>query len=164
MRSGQVDRRLALPLSMTALLMARLRSRLTARMHASTKKIVKAASRIAKGELKQLRLGNIDIQRDWGWAPEYVEAMFLMLQQEKPADYVIATGEKRPLRDFVAAAFQEVGLDWREHTVIDPSLFRPTDLTVGHGNPTKAALQLGWKAKYHMTDVARMMVEAEEPC
>ena len=91
-------------------------------------------------------LGNIEIKRDWGWAPEYVEAMFLMLQQEKPADYVIATGETRPLRDFVAVAFEQVGLDWREHTVIDQSLFRPTDLTVGQGNPNKAALQLGWKA------------------
>jgi GDPmannose 4,6-dehydratase len=127
-----------------------------------TKKIVAAARRIAKGKLKQLRLGNIEVQRDWGWAPEYVEAMFLMLQQEKPADYVIATGETRPLRDFVAVAFEHAGLDWREHTVIDQSLLRPTDLTVGQGNPTKAALQLGWKAKYHMSDVARMMVEAEE--
>jgi GDPmannose 4,6-dehydratase len=129
-----------------------------------TKKIASAARQIAKGELKQLRLGNIDIQRDWGWAPEYVEAMFLMLQQEKPADYVIATGETRPLRDFVAVAFEQVGLDWREHTVIDQSLFRPTELTIGRGNPTKAALQLGWKAKYHMSDVARMLVEAEESC
>jgi GDPmannose 4,6-dehydratase len=127
-----------------------------------TKKIVAAARRIAKGKLKQLRLGNIEVQRDWGWAPEYVEAMFLMLQQEKPTDYVIATGETRPLRDFVAVAFEHAGLDWREHTVIDQSLLRPTDLTVGQGNPNKAALQLGWKAKYHMSDVARMMVEAEE--
>jgi GDPmannose 4,6-dehydratase len=127
-----------------------------------TKKIVAAARRIAKGDLTPLKLGNIEVQRDWGWAPEYVEAMFLMLQQEKPTDYVIATGETRPLRDFVAAAFQHVGLDWREHTVIDQSLFRPTDLTVGQGNPAKAALELGWKAKSHMGDVARMMVEAEE--
>jgi GDPmannose 4,6-dehydratase len=86
-----------------------------------------------------------------------------MLQQEAPADFVIATRETRPLRDFVAVAFEHLGLDWREHTAIDESLFRPTDLTVGRGDATKAALQLGWKAKYHMTDVARMLVESEEP-
>ncbi|MBV8482240.1 MAG: GDP-mannose 4,6-dehydratase [Verrucomicrobia bacterium] len=128
-----------------------------------TKKIVTAAHRIAKGELRELRLGNIDVQRDWGWAPEYVEAMYRMLQQEKPDDYVIATGETRPLRDFVAVAFEAVGLDWREHVVIDQSLLRPTDLTVGRGNATKAATKLGWKAQHHMNDVARMMVTAEEP-
>jgi GDPmannose 4,6-dehydratase len=127
-----------------------------------TKKIVTAARRIARGELRELRLGNIEVQRDWGWAPEYVEAMYQMLQQEKPDDYVIATGETRPLRDFVAVAFQEVGLDWREHVVIDQSLLRPTDLTVGRGNATKAATKLGWKAQHHMNDVARMMVTAEE--
>jgi GDPmannose 4,6-dehydratase len=127
-----------------------------------TKKIVTAARRIARGELRELRLGNIEVQRDWGWAPEYVEAMYRMLQQEKPDDYVIATGETRPLRDFVAVAFQEVGLDWREHVVIDQSLLRPTDLTVGRGNATKAATKLGWKAQHHMNDVARMMVTAEE--
>jgi GDPmannose 4,6-dehydratase len=127
-----------------------------------TKKIVTAARRIARGELRELRLGNIEVQRDWGWAPEYVEAMYRMLQQEKPDDYVIATGETRPLRDFVAVAFQEVGLDWREHVVIDQSFFRPTDLTVGRGNASKAATKLGWKAMYHMNDVARMMVTAEE--
>lgn len=128
-----------------------------------TKKIVTAARRIARGELRELRLGNIDVQRDWGWAPEYVEAMYRMLQQEKADDYVIATGETRPLRDFVAVVFQEVGLDWREHVVIDQSFFRPTDLTVGRGNASKAATKLGWKAMYHMNDVARMMVTAEEP-
>ena len=129
-----------------------------------TKKIVTAARRIAKGELRELRLGNIEIQRDWGWAPEYVEAMYLMLQQEKPDDYVIATGETRPLRDFVELAFKEVGLDWREHTVIDQSLFRPSELLVGRANPAKAAAKLGWSARFHMDDVARMMVQAAEIC
>jgi GDPmannose 4,6-dehydratase len=127
-----------------------------------TKKIVTAARRIAKGELSELRLGNIEIQRDWGWAPEYVQAMHLMLQQDKPDDYVIATGETRPLRDFVELAFKQVGLDWHEHTVIDSSLFRPTELLVGRANPAKAAAQLGWSAQFHMHDVARMMVQAEE--
>lgn len=127
-----------------------------------TKKIVTAARRIAKGELRELRLGNIEIQRDWGWAPEYVEAMYLMLQQKKADDYVIATGETRPLRDFVELAFKHVGLDWREHTVIDQSFFRPTELLVGRANPAKAAAELGWSARFHMDDVARLMVQAGE--
>ena len=126
-----------------------------------TKKIASAAMRIARGELRELRLGNIDVQRDWGWAPEYVEAMYLMLQQEEPDDYVIATGSTRPLRDFVEVAFKQVGLDWREHTVVDKSLFRPTELSIGRANPSKAASRLGWKAQIHMDDVARMMVQAE---
>jgi GDPmannose 4,6-dehydratase len=127
-----------------------------------TKKIVRAARRIAKGELRELRLGNIEIQRDWGWAPEYVEAMYLMLQRDKPDDYVIATGETRPLRDFVELAFKHVGLDWREYTVIDQSLFRPTELLIGRANPAKAAAQLGWSARFHMADVARLMVQSED--
>jgi GDPmannose 4,6-dehydratase len=126
-----------------------------------TKKIVSAARRIGRGEQRELRLGNIDVYRDWGWAPEYVHAMYLMLQQEKPDDYVIATGNSRPLRDFVEAAFRHVGLDWEKYTVIDKSLFRPTDLHMGRANPSKAASQLGWQATCQMEDVARMMVEAE---
>jgi GDPmannose 4,6-dehydratase len=126
-----------------------------------TKKIVSAARRIGRGEQRELRLGNIDVYRDWGWAPEYVHAMHLMLQQEKPDDYVIATGNSRPLRDFVDAAFRHVGLDWEKYTVIDQSLFRPTDLHMGRANASKAASQLGWQATYQMEDVARMMVEAE---
>lgn len=126
-----------------------------------TKKITSAARRIARGELRELRLGNIEVQRDWGWAPEYVQAMYLMLQQNKPDDFVIATGNTKPLRDFVEVAFNQVGLDWRDHTVIDPSLFRPTDLSVGKANPAKAASQLGWKASFHMEDVARMMMQEE---
>ena len=126
-----------------------------------TKKIVSAARRIARGEQRELRLGNIDVYRDWGWAPEYVQAMYLMLQQEQPDDYVIATGSSRPLRDFVEAAFRHVGLDWEKYTVIDKSLFRPTDLNIGRANASKASEQLGWQASYQMEDVARMMVEAE---
>ncbi|MEH2374728.1 GDP-mannose 4,6-dehydratase [Nostoc sp.] len=125
-----------------------------------TQKIVAAACRIAQGSNEKLYLGNIQIQRDWGWAPEYVEAMYLMLQQEQPDDYVIATGESSSLEEFVAAAFASVDLDWREHVVIDNSLLRPTDLAVGRGNPAKANNKLGWQAKYKMKDVVRMMVEA----
>lgn len=125
-----------------------------------TQKIVAAACRIAQGSKEQLYLGNMQIQRDWGWAPEYVEAMYLMLQQEQPDDYVIATGESSLLEDFVSAAFASVNLDWREHVVIDNSLLRPTDLAVGRGNPAKAENQLGWQAKYKVKDVVQMMVEA----
>ena len=102
----------------------------------------------------------MEIQRDWGWAPEYVEAMFLMLQQPAPEDYVIATGQTRKLQDFIDAAFRAVGLDWRQHTTTDKTLYRPTELMIGRGDAGKAAAKLGWKPKYKMDDVARMMVEA----
>lgn len=125
-----------------------------------TQKIVAAACRIAQGSKEQLYLGNMQIQRDWGWAPEYVEAMHLMLQQQQPDDYVIATGESTSLEDFVSAAFASVNLDWHEHLVIDNSLLRPTDLEVGRGNPAKAKNQLRWQAKYKMKDVVQMMVKA----
>jgi GDPmannose 4,6-dehydratase len=122
-----------------------------------TQKIVAAAKRIAEHGSGTLCLGNLAIRRDWGWAPEYVEAMYLMLQQEQPEDYVIATGESYTLEAFVEAAFAAVGLDWRSHVIIDKSLFRPTDLAVGLGNPAKAYVQMGWKAKYRMPDVVKMM-------
>ena len=102
----------------------------------------------------------MSIQRDWGWAQEYVEAMYLMLQQAQSDDYVIATGESTSLEDFVAAAFTSVNLDWHDHVVVDSSLFRPTDLSMGRGNPTKAKQQLGWEARYKMQDVVKMMVDA----
>lgn len=126
-----------------------------------TQKIVAAACRIAQGSTEHLYLGNMQIQRDWGWAPEYVEAMYLMLQQQQPDDYVIATGKSSSLEEFVAAAFASVNLDWRNHVVIDNSLLRPTDLAVGRGNPVKAKDKLGWQAKYKMKDVVQMMVEAK---
>jgi len=125
-----------------------------------TQKIVAGACRIAQGSNEKLYLGNIQIQRDWGWAPEYVEAMYLMLQQEQPDDYVIATGESSLLEDFVSAAFASVDLDWPDHVVIDNSLLRPTDLAVGRGNPAKAKDKLGWQAKFKMQDVVQMMVKA----
>lgn len=124
-----------------------------------TQKIVTGARRIAAGESPgKLRLGNLDIERDWGWAPEFVEAMALMLRQPEPDDYVIATGETRPLKDFVAQAFQAVGLDWREHVESDPALFRPTDLRHGAANPAKAAANLGWHAKWKMNEVVHAMM------
>jgi GDPmannose 4,6-dehydratase len=123
-----------------------------------TQKIVAAARRIAKGDRTPLYLGNLAVRRDWGWAPEYVEAMYLMLQQEQPDDYVIATGESYTLEDFVSETFAAVGLDWHNHVSIEKSLFRPTDLAVGLGNPLKAKLKLGWEAKYQMPDVVKMMM------
>jgi GDPmannose 4,6-dehydratase len=127
-----------------------------------TKKIVSAACRIAAGSKEKLSLGNISICRDWGWAPEYVEAMWLMMQQKSPDDYVIATGESHSLQEFVAAAFDAVGLDWRKHVVSDPSLYRPTEIIAGRGNPAKARERLGWKAQYKMHDVVRLMIQEEQ--
>ncbi|MFA5111588.1 MAG: GDP-mannose 4,6-dehydratase, partial [Desulfobaccales bacterium] len=126
-----------------------------------TKKIVSAACRIAAGAPEPLQLGNIDIQRDWGWAPEYVEAMWAMLQQKQPDDFVIATGESHSLKEFVAAAFAQVGLDWREHVVQDQGLLRPTDLAISRGNPRKARETFGWQATHRMNEVVAMMVQDE---
>lgn len=126
-----------------------------------TKKIVSAACRIAAGSRERLPLGNMAIQRDWGWAPEYVEAMWLMLQQERPDDFVIATGESHSLEEFIETAFAQVGLDWRPHVIIDPDLFRPTEIAISRGNPRKSWETFGWQARYKMTDVISMMVHHE---
>ena len=126
-----------------------------------TQKIVAAACRIASGSKEKLILGNIDIQRDWGWAPEYVQAMWLMLQQDEPHDYVIATGETNSLEDFVSAVFSKLGMNWRDYVEHNPDLLRPTDILISKANPAKAKEKLGWQAQHRMTDVARMMVEAQ---
>jgi GDPmannose 4,6-dehydratase len=126
-----------------------------------TKKIIAAACRIATGSQEKLRLGNIAIRRDWGWAPEYVEAMWLMMQQEHPEDYVIATGESHTLEEFVDTAFAHFGLEWRGHVIIDPNLFRPTDIAVSKGNPRKFRESFGWQPKYKMKDVIAMMIKDE---
>ncbi|NET35083.1 MAG: GDP-mannose 4,6-dehydratase [Cyanothece sp. SIO1E1] len=126
-----------------------------------TQKIVAAACRIARGSQEKLNLGNVDIWRDWGWAPDYVEAMYLMLQQDQPDDYVIATGESHRLQDFVAKTFACVGLDWQEHVATDASLLRPTDLVISRGNPAKAREKLGWEARHKIGDLVQKMVEAK---
>ena len=126
-----------------------------------TRKIVNAACRVAAGSKEKLRLGRIDVERDWGWAPEYVEAMWLMLQQDNPDDYIIATGESNRLEDFVEAVFSTLGLNWKDHVITDRELFRPTDILRAMANPEKAEQKLCWKAKYKMRDVALMMVEDE---
>jgi GDPmannose 4,6-dehydratase len=127
-----------------------------------TRKIVSAACRIAAGSQEVLRLGNTSIQRDWGWAPEYVEAMWLMLQQKIPSDYIIATGHSYSLEMFLSAAFEAVGLKWKDHVETDPSLLRPAEILIGRGDPAKAGRELGWKARHDMFSVVRMMVEAEQ--
>jgi GDPmannose 4,6-dehydratase len=127
-----------------------------------TQKIVKAACRIAAGSGEKLYLGNISIARDWGWAPEYVEAMWLMLQQEHADDYVIASGETNTLEDFVAETFSAVGLDWNDHVITDTSLLRPSEIMISCGDASKAENVLGWKANFRMRDVVRMMVGSEQ--
>lgn len=126
-----------------------------------TQKIVATACRIAKGSKETLVLGNINIARDWGWAPDYVEAMWLMLQQKQADDYVIATGHTNKLSDFINVVFNTLGLNWQEHVRIDSSFFRPTDIAIGYANPAKARLQLGWTANHIMSDVAQLMVEQQ---
>jgi GDPmannose 4,6-dehydratase len=128
-----------------------------------TRKIVAAACRIAAGSKEKLRLGNIQISRDWGWAPEYVAVMWRMLQEERPDDFVIATGETHTLEEFLSLACAGVNLDWREHVVLDPALMRPSELLVSRSDPRKAQSVLGWKAKLVMKDVVRMMIESERP-
>jgi GDPmannose 4,6-dehydratase len=127
-----------------------------------TQKIVASACRIAAGEAGPLNLGNLDIRRDWGWAPEYVDAMWRMLQQDAADDYVIATGQTFSLTDFTETAFAAVGLNWKDHVKIDSKLLRPTDLGAGTANPAKALAKLGWKAQRNMKDVVRLMVEAQQ--
>lgn len=126
-----------------------------------TRKIVSAAARIARGSDEKLPLGNLAIARDWGWAPEYVEAMWMMLQRDEPDDFVIATGRSHTLQAFVELAFAEAGLDWRNHVSVDRKLFRPTDLECSKANPSKAHDILGWRATHGMEDVVRKMVAAE---
>jgi GDPmannose 4,6-dehydratase len=115
-----------------------------------TQKIVQAAARISQGSRKKLMLGNIDIQRDWGWAPDYVEAMWRMLATDYADDYVIATGRTVSLKYFTQSVFAYFGLDWREHVEVDNTLFRPTDIVQGRANPEKARKYLGW---CHTVDV-----------
>jgi GDPmannose 4,6-dehydratase len=125
-----------------------------------TQKVVAAACRIAAGSQEKLALGNLSIQRDWGWAPEYVDAMWSMLQSGRPDDYVIATGETNTLEEFVAQTFAFVNLDWREHVVSEAIPLRPLDLRVSRANPAKAHAKLGWKARSQMRDVVHQMVTA----
>ena len=127
-----------------------------------TQKVAAAANRIAAGSRERLKLGDLSIRRDWGWAPEYVEAMWRILQQEIPEDFVICTGETNPLSEFVKEAFATVGLNYRDHVDQDPALFRPADLRSSVGSAAKASERLGWTPQYRMRDVVRAMVFAAE--
>jgi GDPmannose 4,6-dehydratase len=126
-----------------------------------TRKIVASACRIARGSDEKLVLGDTRIRRDWGWAQEYVEAMWSMVQSDVADDFIIATGLSNTLEDFVKQTFAEVDLDWRDHTIVSSDLFRPTDISDGKGDATKAERLLGWKARAHMQEVISMMVRAE---
>lgn len=126
-----------------------------------TRKIISAACRIAKGSKEKLELGRLNIVRDWGWAPEYVDAMWRMLQQEKADDFIIATGEANSLEDFVKCAFDCLGLNWHDHVVSNSEFFRPTDLFWSQGCSDKAERLLGWRASSKMRDVIRMMIDEE---
>lgn len=127
-----------------------------------TRKIVEAARRIANGSNEQLLLGNTKIVRDWGWAPEYVDAMWRMLQMDAPDDYVIATGRSESLEYFAELVFAEFGLDWRAHLESRDDLYRPTDLAVSRANPKKAELKLGWRAQHGISDVVKFMIKEPE--
>jgi GDPmannose 4,6-dehydratase len=123
-----------------------------------TQKIILGVKNIAAGSKEKLRLGRMDIARDWGWAPEYVEAMWAMLQQDAPSDYVIATGETHTLQNFVETAFSSVGLDWSKHVEQSKEFMRPTDILISRADPSKAENTLGWKAKLKMPTIIQQMI------
>jgi GDPmannose 4,6-dehydratase len=126
-----------------------------------TRKVSHSVARIKLGLQHGLKMGNLEARRDWGFAGDYVEAMWLMLQQEKPQDYVIATGVTRSVRDLLEAAFSHVGLDYRSYVEVDPSLLRPAEVEHLHGDSSKAARELGWKPKTSFQQLVAMMVEAD---
>lgn len=126
-----------------------------------TQKIVRAACRIASGSKEILKLGNISIARDWGWAPEYVEAMWLMLQQDQADDFIIATGHSCTLAEFIECTFSILGLNWHDHVQIDNVLMRPTDIEQSCAVPHKAETVLNWKAKVTVNDVIKRLINAE---
>jgi len=126
-----------------------------------TRKITMGLARIKQGLQEKLFLGNLDAKRDWGFAGDYVEAMWLMLQQNKPDDYVIATGETHSVREFLEAAFDYARMDWRKYVAIDKRYFRPTEVDVLIGDSRKARKKLGWKPKVNFKQLVRMMVDAD---
>ena len=126
-----------------------------------TRKITRAVARISQGSKEKLFLGNIDAVRDWGYAKEYVESMWLMLQQDKPGDYVVATGVGATVKDFADAAFSHVGLKWQDHVELDARYIRPTEVDALIGDPSKATKELKWKATTHWKGLAELMVDAD---
>jgi GDPmannose 4,6-dehydratase len=126
-----------------------------------TRKVTFSAAAIKLGLKKSVSLGNLDAQRDWGFAGDYVRAMWLMLQQDEPGDYVVATGETHSVRELCEIAFDEVGLDWEAHVEVDPQFFRPAEVDLLIGDPNKAATVLGWKPQVGFEQLIRMMVDAD---
>jgi len=126
-----------------------------------TRKITRAAAEIAGGSKKKLFLGNLDAVRDWGYAKEYVESMWLMLQQENPSDYVVATGVGATVKDFAEASFAHVGLNWQDHVEVDQKYIRPTEVDALIGDPSKATKELKWQARTHWKELAELMVDAD---
>ena len=126
-----------------------------------TRKITRALAQILSGQQHYLYLGNLEAMRDWGYAPEYVEAMWLMLQQDKPVDYVIGTGQSHSVKDFLEAAFSYVNLDWHEYVKIDPRYYRPAEVELLLADPAKAKRELGWQAKVGFKELVRLMVDAD---
>ena len=126
-----------------------------------TRKVTDAAARIKHGLQRELRLGNLDARRDWGFAGDYVQAMWLMMQQEAPDDYVVATGESHSVNELVQLAFEYAGLDWEKYVVIDPTFKRPAEVDVLLGDASKARERLGWEPKVHFPELVRMMAQAD---
>ena len=126
-----------------------------------TRKITMGIAAIKKGQAHELRLGNLEARRDWGFARDYVEAMWLMLQQDTPDDYVVATGETHSVQEFVEESFAYAGLDWREYVKVDPKYFRPAEVDLLLGNPAKARQKLGWAPKVGFKELVRLMVDAD---
>jgi GDPmannose 4,6-dehydratase len=126
-----------------------------------TRKITRAVAEIANGSKKKLFLGNLDAVRDWGYAKEYVESMWLMLQQDKSSDYVVASGVGATVKDFAEASFARVGLNWQDHVEVDQKYIRPTEVDALIGDPSKATKELGWQAKTHWRELAELMVDAD---
>jgi GDPmannose 4,6-dehydratase len=126
-----------------------------------TRKITRAVAAIANGSKKKLFLGNLGAVRDWGYAKEYVESMWLMLQQDKSSDYVVATGVGATVKDFAEASFSRVGLNWQDHVLVDPKYIRPTEVDALIGDASKATRELKWQAKTHWKDLAELMVDAD---
>ncbi len=126
-----------------------------------TRKITNAAAKIKLGKADELRLGNLDAKRDWGFAGDYVEAMWLMLQQQEPDDYVVATGETHSVKEFVEAAFEYVKLDWQKYVKVDPKFVRPAEVDLLIGDPAKARKKLNWKPKVSFKELVYMMVESD---
>ena len=126
-----------------------------------TRKITHTVARIKLGLASELRLGNLEARRDWGYAPDYVRAMWMMLQHDRPDDYVVATGETHSVREFCQEAFGHVGLDWEKHVVVDPMYYRPAEVDLLVGDPGKAGRVLGWKPSVTFRDLVRIMMDAD---